>query len=205
LTPPTSRAQALGVDGLQLIVVLTLALTTLVPLAVLLGAIALARPPSGPCPEGTWRFAFAPMDGLNLGLTVVVGVMVACVPFVPLLLAGLWLYMRPTCFELSSAGLDLVWPLRRERIPLGTLAGVELLSRAAVNARYGRGYRFGAGGFGGGFGKLITPKQTFRMYISRLDQHVLIHAREGMSLLLTPADAPGFVERLSSLGGWGRR
>lgn len=192
-------------DGSPLIVAVALALTALVPLAVLLGAIALARPPSAPCPPGTWRFALAPMDGLNLGLTVVVGGMVACIPFVSLLLAGIWLYLRPTCFELSPAGLDLVWPLRRERIPLGTLAGVERLSRAALNGRYGTGYRFGAGGFGGGFGQLITPKQTFRMYISRVDEHVLIHTREGLPLLLTPADAAGFVERLESLGGWGQR
>lgn len=190
-------------DGSPLVVV-ALALSALVPLAVLAGALLLAHPPATPCPPGTRRFPLAPMDGLNLGLTVVVGLMVAPIPFVSLLLAGIWLYMRPTCFELSCEGLDLVWPLRRERIPLATLANVECLSRGEVNARYGMGMRFGAGGFGGGFGQLITPRQRFRMYISRVDQHVLVHVHQGLPLLLTPADAQGFMQCLASLAGWRR-
>jgi hypothetical protein len=183
----------------QLFVIL-FALGSLVPLAVLAGALLLTRPTGAP-PPGIRRFPLAPMDGLNLGLTVGVGLLVAPIPGLALLLAGVWLTMRPTCFELSREGLEIVWPLRRERFPLAAFTGVERLSRAELGARYGRGFRYGAGGFGGGFGQLITPKQRFRMYISRLDEHVLLHVRTGLPLLISPNDAPAFVQCLEELAG----
>jgi hypothetical protein len=192
-------------EAAQVVVGLSLSIAVLAQIAVLAGALYFARPPATPCPPGTWRFPLAPMDGLNLGSTIVVGLMVGPMPLVSLVLTWVWLHDRPTCFELSPAGLDIIWPLRRERIPLATLSGVERLSRREVNARYGFGLRFGSGGFGGGFGQLITPRQRFRMYVSRLDEHVLIHARQGLPLLLTPADAQGFMQCLAQLAAWGER
>jgi len=94
------------------------------------------------------RFALAPMDGLNRGLTAVT----VPLPFV-LLAAGasipapildgvgilllalwgfIWFYMRPLHFEVGPAGLRVRWPWRSEFVPRLVLAGAEVLSRREV-------------------------------------------------------------------------
>jgi hypothetical protein len=172
----------------------------------------------------TRQFRMAPMDALNLVLTVVVGVIPLPIvapailaaafgqPGTPVLfigaltgsiallivalLAGIALYARPSRFVLSAEGLRVVWPVRERMIPLRDIAGVELLDRAQFRSRFGMGMRIGAGGFLGGFGWLKTERQTFDFYISRIDRYALVQVRTGHPLLITPEALDEFVREL---------
>lgn len=158
------------------------------------------------------RYPLAPMSGLILWLTIVVlplpllllyaGTRID-LPYgwIPALLVALiylfvWLYMRPTRFEISRSSLDIVWPLRRDSTPLADIDYVELLSGDEFRERYGFGVRIGAGGLWGGFGLFKTRSQTFRFYVSRLDRKVLIWRHSDIPLLITPAEPERFIRSL---------
>jgi hypothetical protein len=177
----------------------------------------------------TRQFRMAPMDGLNLGLSIFVGAIPlvfllspACSarfgqPGTPVLfigaltgsvallivalLVGIAVYARPSRFVLSPEGLRVVWPVRERMIPLRDLAGVEVLDRSQFRARFGLGVRIGAGGFLGGFGWLKTGPQTFDFYVSRVDRYALVQVRGGNPLLITPERLDEFVRELQALVG----
>ena len=158
------------------------------------------------------RFPLAPMSGGILVLTVLllampVGLLFAAawtgspIALVPAGLFSLihllvWLYFRPTRFELTQDALRIVWPVRRLTVPFSGVTGVERLTRQEFRARYGWGMRVGAGGLWGGFGLIVTRKGTLRFYISRLDGHVLVHNRTTRALLITPSDPEVFAQIL---------
>jgi hypothetical protein len=124
--------------------------------------------------------------------------------FIPSILMGLiyfwvWTYFRPTSFNLSNEALRIVWPSRQFELPLAEIMTVETLTAREFKARYGWGMRVGAGGLWGGFGLLVTKRETLRFYISRLDGFVLIKNRSTRTLLITPADPEQFVESLELL------
>ena len=108
----------------------------------------------------------------------------------------IWVYMRPSHFEISAVSLDVVWPIRRFSTPMAAIESVELLDGAEFRQRYGYGMRIGAGGLWGGFGLLKTRSETFRFYISRLDGYVLIRAAGAPPLLITPAEPESFARAL---------
>jgi len=121
---------------------------------------------------------------------------------VVVLFVCIWVFMRPSRFELSRGGLEIVWPGRTSRIPMGDIAGVEILSRADFSRRFGRGMRVGAGGLFGGFGLLMTTRgPTMSFYISRVDRFVLVSRVSARNLLITPEDPERFVETLRGLMG----
>ena len=105
-----------------------------------------------------------------------------------------WLWLRPTRFELSREALRIVWPLRRFTLPLAEVDMVEAITGDAFRDQYGWGMRIGAGGLWGGFGLLKTRNGTLRFYISRLDGYVLVEPRQGRVLLLTPTNPERFVQ-----------
>lgn len=168
------------------------------------------------------RFPIAPMSGLILWLTILVlplpllllyagsraGVgALAWLPalFVASVYLAIWIYMRPSHFELSERSLDIVWPIRRFSLPLREIESIQLVSGKEFRSRYGSGIRIGAGGLGGGFGLLKTKSVTFRFYISRLDDYVIVRRRSGRPLLITPADPSQFVSSVESLTAAGSR
>lgn len=116
---------------------------------------------------------------------------------VALIYLSVWLWFRPTRFELDGAELRIVWPIRRAVIPLTELAGAELMTGRQFRERYGWGMRVGAGGLWGGFGLLVTRRGTLRFYISRLDGYVLVESRTARPLLITPSRPELFVRRLA--------
>jgi hypothetical protein len=140
------------------------------------------------------------MDGLNLGLTLGVGVFLGGIlPLVgPAILGAVWFFFRPCRFELSGEGLRIVWHYTSTLIPFRQVVSWEMVSRDQVQARYGLGMRFGAGGFGGAFGQLICTKQTFTMYISRMDELVLIHLNGKNPLLISPHVPKVFIQELET-------
>lgn len=111
----------------------------------------------------------------------------------------IWVYMRPSHFELSPQSLDVVWPIRRFSTPISEIESIERLDGEQFRARYGYGMRIGAGGLWGGFGLLKMKNEMFRFYISRLDGYVLVRSRSARPLLITPAEPDGFVAVLESL------
>lgn len=80
--------------------------------------------------------------------TVLVGVTVLIV----VLYASVWLWWRPSAFEVGPAGLRIRWPLRTRSIPARDLAEAVVLARDAFRREFGWGVRIGAGGLWGGFG-----------------------------------------------------
>jgi hypothetical protein len=111
--------------------------------------------------------------------------------------AWIWLWFRPTRFEVSSAGVDVVWRLRRERIPREAIVATRPIDRAALRQEAGWGMRVGAGGVWGAFGWLWTTKRGIvRMYISRLDGLVWMETTD-RPWLVTPAQPDLFRVALS--------
>lgn len=111
--------------------------------------------------------------------------------------AWIRLWFRPTRFEVSAAGVDVIWPLRRERIPRTTIVAARLLDRGALRQEAGWGMRVGAGGLWGAFGWLWTTKRgTVRMYVSRLDGFVWVETT-GKPWLVTPAEPEAFIAAMS--------
>jgi len=156
------------------------------------------------------RFPLAPMTTdlrimtwFVLVLPLVMGIAVAFAPnpidlviggtatFVALLYAGVWLWARPTAFEAGKGEIVIRWPMRTRVIADVTAA--EIIDRKAFRAQYGLGARVGAGGLWGGFGLLVTRRETFGLYVSRTDRWVLVTPRTGRRVLLTPMDAERFV------------
>ena len=114
-----------------------------------------------------------------------------------------WLYMRPTAFELSPTSVDIVWPLRRQSTPLNSIESIESLSGPEFRQRYGLGYRIGAGGLWGGFGLFKTKTVTFQFYISHMDQYILIERSNNRPLLITPDNPDLFAAEVAVAIGTG--
>jgi len=158
-------------------------------------------------------FPLAPMSGVIRGLTVflvllpvgfvVLGLGVAnpegrvlwiTGTGVALLYLGIWLYSRPTRFELTAADLVIVWPIRRARIPRSDIRHVGILGRDELKRELGWGMRVGAGGLWGAFGWLWTSRRGMvDLYISRTDRWVLVERASGRPLLINPERPEEFV------------
>lgn len=103
------------------------------------------------------------------------------------LYAAVWLFLRPSRFEVSRAGVELVFPGRQRTIPLAEVARARTFTREALRRELGFALRVGAGGLWGGFGWLWTSRRgLLEMYISRTDHFLWIERRAGKPLLLTP-------------------
>ena len=166
----------------------------------------------------TERYALAPMSGLILGLTVltlslplvffalgtmrgldlVSAAMNGAGLFVVLICVVVWLFFRPTRFELTPQTLEIVWPLRRQRILYSEIESAEPTTSRGFKDQFGWAVRFGVGGLWGGFGHLWTSKGTVRFYISRTDGYVLMRVRGDKPLLITPERPEEFLRTLES-------
>lgn len=116
--------------------------------------------------------------------------------FVVSIYASVWLWMRPTRFVVSPAGLRILWPLRFTHTLAADIVDVRRISGEEFRRQYGLGMRVGAGGLWGGFGLLITAKETLVMYVSRVDDLVLVRRASERPLLITPEDPERFVREL---------
>lgn len=94
----------------------------------------------------------------------------------------IWLRFRPTRFVMHKQALEVIWPLKRQEIPLHSISSVRLLDREALKQEIGWGLRLGAGGLGGG---------------------LVGYGRSGMascrSISLAPMDSSGRTEERSTL------
>jgi len=116
--------------------------------------------------------------------------------FVVSLYAFIWLWLRPTRFIVSAAGLRILWPLRFAHVLAADIRDVRRMGVEEFRREYGYGMRVGAGGLWGGFGLLVTGKETLAIYVSRVDDLVLVRRGSDRPLLLTPEDPERFVREL---------
>ncbi len=117
--------------------------------------------------------------------------------FVTLVYASVWLWWRPTAFDVAGSELRLCFPLRERVIPRQDLSRVRQLDRRQLRELLGFAVRIGAGGLWGGFGWLWTQKLGLvEFYISRTDGLVLLERGAGRPLLISPLDPAGFEHAL---------
>ena len=165
-------------------------------------------------------FRLAPMSGMIRVVTAAILPLPALIlafgllgpkAVLPSLLAGsaivcglwvcVWCWFRPTRFEVGPNGMLIVWPWRQRLVKRDEIAGAVEMSNRDFLAQYGRGARVGAGGLWGGFGLLMTKKETLDLYASRADRFVLVHRRQGRTMLLTPERPEQFVDAVRAQVG----
>lgn len=111
-----------------------------------------------------------------------------------LLSAAVWLFWRPARFVVEPGLLTLEYPLRRKRIALDGVTGVQVMTAPELRARFGWALRVGVGGLFGGFGWLYTSKGWVEMDVSRTDGLVLVDFARRSPLLVTPDRPEAFVQ-----------
>jgi hypothetical protein len=152
-------------------------------------------PMSGLIAVVTWVLLAIPAGMVVLAATMRTPILHGLVGFFVVLYAWIWLWMRPSAFQLSRAGLEIVWPLRQRRIPRSQIVGAELVTPVGLKREFGTLMRVGAGGLWGGFGGAWSIGRAWLgLYVSRhADGLVLVRCRGVPSLLITPADPERFV------------
>jgi hypothetical protein len=163
------------------------------------------------------RFRLAPMSPVLLVLTAIVlaipvflaavavrspavvsGPLYGIAAFFVLVCASVWFVFRPTAFVIEPHALVITWPTWTREISRDAIEEVRIVSAAEFRKEYGLGMRIGAGGLWGGFGWLKTGRETFSMWVSRIDTFVIVRVRGEKTLLITPEDAERFVEELTN-------
>jgi len=110
----------------------------------------------------------------------------------------IWSRFRPTTFVVHPDSLEVIWPLKRVRIPRDGISSVRRVDRQELRRDVGWGMRVGAGGLWGGFGWLWTSRRGIvQMYVSRLDRFVWIERGKERPWLITPERAEEFVAALT--------
>jgi hypothetical protein len=138
-------------------------------------------------------FVAAALVGGAPALLLWVGLAVAAV------YAVVWLWWRPSAFEVDPEGLRIRFPLRTRRVAARDLSRARLVTSREFLAEFGLALRIGAGGLWGGFGWLWTQRRGMvEFYVSRTDRYVLVERREGRALLVTPADADGLARAIEA-------
>lgn len=117
-----------------------------------------------------------------------------------LIYAWVWLRFRPTMFVVYANALEVIWPLKRRRIPREEITALRLVDGGELTREIGWGTRVGAGGLWGGFGLLWTRRRGLvQMYISRTDGYVWIERGDKRPWLLTPVRPEEFIRALRDL------
>jgi hypothetical protein len=115
--------------------------------------------------------------------------------------AWIWLRFRPTRFVVTPDAVEILWPLKRRRIPRLTIESASIIDRAGLQRLAGLGMRVGAGGLWGGFGWYwSTRRGRVQMYVSRTDRFVWIERGPERPWLVTPEQPEQFVEALTERG-----
>lgn len=134
---------------------------------------------------------FAVVSGQSLAYAITLGLVA--------LYAAVWLGARPSSFEVSGAGLTIIFPVWKRNVPFNDIAAATRVEPEGFRREFGFPLRIGVGGLWGGFGWLWTSgKGLVEMYVSRVDGLVLIERRLGRDILLTPENADDFVASATS-------
>ncbi|MDP6634448.1 MAG: PH domain-containing protein [Phycisphaerae bacterium] len=116
--------------------------------------------------------------------------------------AFVWVFYRPSRFEICRSGLRIVWPMRSFYIPAAEIAEIAPISKSALGLVL---RTFGAGGLWGGFGRFWSRKMGHMLiYASRSDGLVCIRRGRERTVLISPARPDEFItelQRVCSAGG----
>jgi hypothetical protein len=154
-------------------------------------------PMSGSIKVLTYIIAALPVPLAYAGFTVNKPALYTWALFLVLLSAGVWLWMRPTHYEIDSRALTVVWPLRKYVVPKSSINRVRVLDDVEIKKELGSAVRIGVGGLFGGFGLLWTRRRgLIRFYITRCDSLVMIDRNDGRSFLITVDNPHGMVKEL---------
>jgi hypothetical protein len=166
--------------------------------------------------NGRRIFELAPMNVLIRGLTVFLLALPAVLalagaastrqrPLLPvaglmaLVYVAVWLWWRPTRFEVSDEALDIVFPARRKSTPRGAILSARPFTVQSMRSELGFPLRIGVGGLWGGFGWLWTTRRGLvEFYVSRTDGMAFIERRGAYPLLITPADPEELLRALQA-------
>jgi hypothetical protein len=146
---------------------------------------------------------FLPLPAVLVVVGLAVGFPAGAAPlgagvFVAAIYAWVWLWYRPSRFELDRAALSIVWPLRRRIIPRAGIASARILDSKRFREEFGTAWRIGAGGLWGGFGMLWTSRRgMIDFYISRTDRYVILEGAFGRPLMITPDRPTDLVAALT--------
>ena len=162
--------------------------------------------------DGTQYYPLAPMSGLYSLLTFALLALPAvfllsdllwttplAIPAAALIaiFAWVWLRFRPSAFKIRRSGIEVIWPLKRQEIPMADIVDVRVIDRSELAEEIGWRIRIGAGGLWGVFGWLRTQRRgTVQTYISRTDRFVWIECTPGTPWLITPEQSDSFVAAL---------
>lgn len=110
-----------------------------------------------------------------------------------------WLYSRPTRFEVGPTDLQIVWPIRRRRIAWREISSLRLIDSRQLKTDFGFTIRVGVGGLWGVFGWLAGPRAgLIDVYVSRLDGWVVIERVSGRPLIISPDRPDEFARAISN-------
>lgn len=130
------------------------------------------------------------------------GVLTLPAVFLLAIYAWIWVRFRPSRFVIEPDTIQVIWPLKRRRIPRAGIAAVRSIDAAELRQLAGWGMRVGAGGLWGGFGWLWTKRRGIvQMYISRTDRFVWLERGSERAWLITPEEPELFVTTLASRNG----
>lgn len=160
------------------------------------------------------RFRLAPMSPLIRGLTLLLlalpalffviaasGNRLLSLPGLLLIMiyTWIWLRFRPSAFIVDAHAMEIVWPLKRRRIPRAEISAARAIEPGELMREIGWGARVGAGGLWGAFGWLWTRRRGIvQMYVSRTDGYVWIERGDARPWLVTPEQPEAFVQALKS-------
>lgn len=119
---------------------------------------------------------------------------------IPIVSIGLVTYMfRPLGYTLNVSSLDIVRPKGALSVPYTSIRQGTLIPKFfASDFRYAI-RAFGSGGFFGYYGIFWVKKYGFfRAYLTRLSTIVDIECTDGKHIVVSPDDAEGFLNTLTS-------
>lgn len=112
--------------------------------------------------------------------------------------ALIWLYLRPSKYEVDAAGVTIHWYLRRIVVPRADITNVSTIDREVLRRDFGWSARVGVGGLFGTFGLLWTSKRGWlTAYATTTQGWVLIERRGERPILISPDRPDDFVRALS--------
>jgi cyanate permease len=114
------------------------------------------------------------------------------------LTAAIWLYLRPSRYEVDNGGVTIHWHLRRIVVPRADITSVSTIDREVLRRDFGWSARVGVGGVFGTFGLLWTSKRGWMSaYATTTQSWVLIERRDERPILISPERPDDFVRALS--------
>ena len=130
--------------------------------------------------QGIWR----------ISLVVVASFIALC--------AVIWLYLRPSRYEVDDGGVTIHWHLRRLVVPRAEITSVSTIDRQVLRRDFGWSARVGVGGVFGTFGLLWTSKRGWMSaYATTTTGWGLIERRDARPILISPERADDFVRAFS--------